>query len=104
METASIMQRYSDLIWSCASKAVKELIEPNAVAQVGLRIPVHIMTENGWQIVKRHLQAQSLLTDLDGVTLTAGEDKPILIHQADGIACIRRADVKGCVDCPYPCV
>lgn len=104
MDTATIMQKHSDIIWSCASKAVKELIEPNAIAQVGLRIPVHIMTNNGWNIVKHHLKTKSLLVDLENISLLGGEEKPILINQPEGISCIRKADIKGCVDCPYPCV
>ena len=103
-DTAAAMQDHTDLVWSCASRAVREYIEPKAVAQVGLRIPVHIMTQRGWEIVKQHLQAQPHTADLDSVTLSAGEDKPILANRHDGIACIRRADIKGCIDCPYPCV
>ncbi|MGN0507090.1 MAG: DUF2099 family protein [Lachnospiraceae bacterium] len=103
-DTASAMKKYSDLIWSCASKAVKELIEPNAIAQVGLRIPVHIMTSNGWDMVKNHLKAKPLLVDLDSISLSAGEEKPILINQPNGISCIRKADISDCVDCPHPCV
>ena len=103
-ETAEAMRGHTDLVWSCASRAVREYIEPNAVAQVGLRIPVHIMTERGWEIVKQHLRAQPHTADLDGVVLSTGEDKPILANRHDGIACIRKAEVKGCIDCPYPCV
>ncbi len=103
-ETAAYMRQYSDLVWSCASKAVREQIEPNAIAQVGLRIPVYIMTEKGWDIVRRHLKALPLNADLDSVTLRSGADRPILINQPGGITCIRKADVKGCVDCPTPCV
>ena len=103
-DTARIMQEYSDLIWSCASKAVKELIEPNALAQVGLRIPVHIMTERGWEIVRNHLKVLPGTADLDAVTLQTGKDKPILLNTRGGITCIHKENIKGCVDCPYPCV
>ena len=102
-ETALYMQQYSDLVWSCASRAVKEHIEPNAIAQVGLRIPVYIMTADGWAIAKNHLRA-ALQADLDAVTPVRGADKPILTHSPEGITCIRKADIRGCVDCPDPCV
>ena len=103
-ETASYMRKYSDVIWSCASKAVREQIEPNAIAQVGLRIPVHIMSEKGWEIVRLHLKALPMKVDLDSIIPEAGENKPLLINQGGGIACIHKADIKGCVDCPSPCV
>ncbi|MBQ5349743.1 MAG: DUF2099 family protein [Oscillospiraceae bacterium] len=103
-ETAGYMKEYADLVWSCASRAVKEQIEPNAVAQVGLRIPVHIMTENGWDIVRNHLKTLPLMTDPDSVVLTKGDDKPILANRGGKLDCVRKGDIKGCVDCPYPCV
>ena len=60
--TALTMLKNADIIWSCASKYIKEYIEPNAIAQVGIRIPVHIMTEKGWQLVKNHLEIIFILS------------------------------------------
>ena len=98
------MRQYADLVWSCASKAVKEQIEPNAIAQVGLRIPVHIMTPRGGEIVSHHLRTLPRTVEPDSVTPVSGEDKPILINRSGGIACIRKTEITGCVDCPTPCV
>ena len=104
METAKQMKKYADIIWSCASKAVRMEIEPNAVAQVGLKIPVHIMTPAGWDLVKSHLQKRPCDTDLDAVQIIAGEEKPIFVNNNGVITKIKKADVLGCVDCPHPCI
>ncbi len=56
-ESAALtMENHADLIWSCASKVIRERVEPNAIAQVGVKIPVHIMSEKGWQLVRNHLE------------------------------------------------
>jgi hypothetical protein len=97
------------LIWSCASKVVRTYIEPNAVAQVGVKIPVHIMTEKGWQLVKNHLE----LTDrdrsgkpaaYDKVLCRNGPDKPVILNDENRFRVVAAKNLQECLDCPHPCV
>lgn len=100
--TATIMRDNADVIWSCASKYVKELIEPNSIAQVGVKIPVHIMSEKGWNIVRNHINLMN--NNLDEVTLTTGSDKPVLVNNCGTIVKVKKKNLRKCYDCPHPCV
>mgnify|MGYP003301075746 CR=1 FL=1 len=100
-DTALAIKEHSDVVWSCASKYIKEEIEPNAVAQVGVKIPVHIMTEQGWKIVSNHLKYMGFLED---VTLQRGEEKPILLNNDGNIKVLTKKNLRKCTDCPHPCI
>ena len=101
-KTAKTMLENSDIVWSCASKYVKEYIKPNAIAQVGVKIPVHIMTRNGWELVRNHLQTMS--NSEMKVQLEVGEEKPIILNQGKSLKLIRKKELYNCNDCPHPCV
>lgn len=101
-KTAKTMLENADIVWSCASKYVKEYIEPNAIAQVGVKIPVHIMTRNGWELVRNHLQMMS--NNEMKVQLEVGEEKPIILNQGKSLKLIRKKELHNCSDCPHPCV
>lgn len=101
-EVAHAMQNHADIIWSCASKYVKELIEPSAIAQVGLKIPVHIMTERGWKLVRNHLLLNGSEELTDG--LTRGDEKPVYLNERGKIKMIKRKEIHQCLDCPRPCI
>ncbi len=103
-KTALTMLNNADIIWSCASKYVKEFIEPNAIAQVGIKIPVHIMTRKGWELVKNHLEYMSMYNYLDDVSLCKGEEKPVILNQGKSLKLVRKKEVYKCSDCPHPCV
>ena len=100
-DTAINMRDYSDVVWSCASKYVKEEIEPNAIAQVGVKIPVHIMTEQGWNIVLNHLNYMGFN---DNVNLERGLEKPVLLNSTEGIKVLKKEKLRKCNDCPHPCI
>ena len=102
-KTAKIMLENADIVWSCASKYVKEYIEPNAIAQVGIKIPVHIMTKKGWELVKNHLEYMSNKS-IQEVILVKGEEKPIFLNGEEGIKKLVKKDVRKCSDCPHPCI
>ncbi|MCI8467252.1 MAG: DUF2099 family protein [Bacilli bacterium] len=101
-KTAKTMLENADIVWSCASKYVKEYIKPNAIAQVGVKIPVHIMTRNGWELVRNHLQTMS--NSEMKVQLEVGEEKPIILNQGKSLKLIRKKELYNCNDCPHPCV
>lgn len=94
----------ADVVWSCASKYVKELIEPNAIAQVGVKIPVHILTKKGWTIVKNHLLEMNSHFKEEDIELQSGDNKPVFLNKDDDIIMVKRKMIKKCNDCPSPCV
>lgn len=102
-KTAQIMLDNADIVWSCASKYVKEYIEPNAIAQVGVKIPVHILTESGWHIISNHLEYM-MKNNIGETYLTKGEEKPIFINGDTGIKKVLKKEIKKCTDCPNPCI
>lgn len=102
-KTSKIMRDNADVIWSCASKQVKEFIEPNALAQVGVKIPVHIMTKRGYEIIKNHLNKLGNI-DFDNVEICEGEQKPVFINSNSGVTMIKKRELKKCGDCPHPCI
>lgn len=102
-DTAEKMQKHADVIWSCASKYVKELIEPNALAQVGIKIPVHIMTNQGWNIVHNHLTYMNKEIEED-IPLNKGEEKRVLLNSHNKIKVLMKKNIHNCTDCPHPCI
>lgn len=102
-KTAQIMRDNADIVWSCASKYVNDYIEPNAIAQVGIKIPVHIMTKKGWELVRNHLEYM-VDQEITEVELIKGEEKPVFLNNKDSIQKLVKKDVKKCSDCPHPCI
>jgi hypothetical protein len=103
-ETAKIMARNADIVWSCASKQVIEHIEPHAIAQVGMKIPVHVMTQKGWYLVKNHLKKTYEEVDLSNVVPAKGTLKPILLNDQGTLKVILKSEANPCTDCPSPCI
>lgn len=108
-KSARAMLRHADLIWSCASRVVREFIEPNSIVQVGLKIPVHIMTEKGWALSKNHLKvmAEERREDpdlFDTIIPGKGPGKPVILNDKDRFRVITKEDIKECTDCPHPCI
>lgn len=102
-ETAMIMKEYADVVWSCASKEVKEYIEPNAVLQVGVKIPVHVMTKKGGEIIKNHLQYMYKENN-EKIELAMGEDKNVILNEHGQMRILKKKEVLKCNDCPLPCI
>lgn len=48
---AEILVEHADLVWGCASKAVRKTVGPKALLQIGTAIPVFAVTEKGKSIV-----------------------------------------------------
>lgn len=103
-ETAIAMKNNADVIWSCASKYIKELIEPSAIAQVGIKIPVHIMTKQGWEIVRNHLELMNNQNNLDSIKLQSGINKPVILNKENTLVLKKKKEIHKCNDCPNPCV
>lgn len=103
-DTAKIMEEYADVVWSCASKMVREYIDPSSIFQVGVKIPVYIMTEKGYELIKNHLELMNDNNSLDNVTLTKGEEMSVALNNSEGIKLIKRKELHNCADCPHPCI
>jgi putative methanogenesis marker protein 8 len=54
-DQASILAGGSDLVWGCASKAIREVIGPKACIQIGMGIPVFALTEQGKKIIANRI-------------------------------------------------
>lgn len=104
-ETAEIMANNADIVWSCASKPVREKIAPRALAQVGIKIPIYIMTKRGWNLVKPRINAIDNTFDTNKIELSKGNNMPIVYNNLVGLSLmpLKQLDKK-CVDCPDPCI
>lgn len=98
--TADIMKDNADVVWSCASKYVKEKIAPSSIMQVGLKIPVHVMTNQGWKIVKNHLECM----DSDFTYSDEVEEKKVILNSQGKMKVLSLKEVHKCGDCPHPCI
>ena len=104
-ETAEIMAQNADIVWSCASKPVRELIAPKAISQVGVKIPVYILSKRGWELVKPRIGEIDGKFDLDGVILADGENMPVIYNKQGELVSMKFSELdERCVDCPEPCV
>ncbi len=106
---ADAMQKHADLIWSCASKVVRSSIEPEAIAQVGVKIPVHIMSEKGWRLVRNHLELTTKdrtgkTVSYESVVCSKGGEKPVVLNDGNEFRVMAAKQLRGCPDCPHPCV
>jgi len=54
----TLMREYADLVWSCASSDVRELIGPCAKIQLSKLIPVFVLTNKGVDFVSAHDQGK----------------------------------------------
>lgn len=100
-EAALSMRQGADIVWSCASKYVKEYIAPNAIAQVGIKIPVYIMTQRGLDLAFNHLlKLDNSLTKIDLKKFAC----PVFYNRKGKIEVIDKSNLHSCTDCPHPCV
>ncbi len=61
-EQAMILTEQCDLVWGCASKYVRSIVGPKSLIQVGLGIPVFVLTKLGKKLVlNRILETNNLL-------------------------------------------
>lgn len=103
-DVAKTMRDNADIVWSCASRNVREFIEPASIAQVGIKIPVYIMTSRGFQIVNNHLHKMNEEANNFMPVLTTGDDRPVFINDGGMIRELKKKDVRVCSSCPHPCV
>ena len=53
-ERAEEIERYADLVWSCASIHVRDTIGKKAIIQIGVKIPAFVLTQKGTTFVANY--------------------------------------------------
>ena len=53
---AALMVLHADMVWACASRAVWDVVGPTAKMQIGLGIPVFVLTDPGKEIVEKRAE------------------------------------------------
>lgn len=78
-KTAEIIRDRSDLAWACASKYLREVVGPNAILQIGLKIPVYALTEKGCELASTRLER------IEGSKLNMRKRKKYLFTSDEGL-------------------
>lgn len=65
---AEVIRHNCDLAWACASKYIRDVAGPDAVLQVGMKIPVFVLTDNGLDFVISYSSDPVLREKLIGKT------------------------------------
>lgn len=56
---------FADLVWSCASEGVREVIGKNSILQIATAIPVFVLTERGLRFVSVYSEDRETIANLD---------------------------------------
>ncbi len=56
---------YADLVWSCASSDLRQMIGPLAIIQLSKQIPVFVLTKNGVDFVSAYAEESENIHSLD---------------------------------------
>jgi len=57
--------KYTDIVWSCASRKLRMIIGKKAIAQLSRKIPVFILTKKGLNLVSSYSSNENLIKNLD---------------------------------------
>jgi len=61
----AMIRDYADLVWSCASFDVREMIGPSAIIQLSRQIPVFVLTKNGVNFISAYAEESGVIKNLD---------------------------------------
>ncbi len=64
---AEIIKDYGDLAWACASKYVRDIAGPSALLQIGMKIPVFVLTEKGLNFISSYSTDEFLMRKLNNL-------------------------------------
>ncbi|MBM3707993.1 MAG: DUF2099 family protein [Actinobacteria bacterium] len=53
-EQAETIRDESDLAWACASRFIREIVGPGSILQVGMKIPVFVLTAKGLDFISSY--------------------------------------------------
>jgi putative methanogenesis marker protein 8 len=51
---AEEIEKYADIVWSCASIQIREIVGKEALVQIGVKIPVYVLTQKGIDFVSKY--------------------------------------------------
>ncbi len=60
LQEAETVAKYSDLAWSCASKHIRDIAGPLSILQVGMKIPVFVLTLKGIDFISSYSKDKNL--------------------------------------------
>jgi hypothetical protein len=77
--------------------------------QVGVKIPVYIMSEKGWELIKNHLiltgkDQHKKINTFEQVERKKGKDRPVILNDIGRYRIIPARELRECRNCPHPCV
>jgi hypothetical protein len=61
---ADAIKRYSDIAWACSSRYVWEAVGPESILQLGMKIPVFVLTGRGISFISGYSEGKKI-KDLD---------------------------------------
>jgi putative methanogenesis marker protein 8 len=67
-EHAQVVSDSTDLAWACASKEIRNIAGPRSILQVGMKIPVFVMTEKGLNFISAYSSDEILKEKLGNIT------------------------------------
>jgi len=59
------IRKYGDLVWSCASREIREKVGKEAILQIGTKIPVFVLTKRGFDFIASYSSCEQLIKSLD---------------------------------------
>ena len=59
------IKEHADLVWSCASGGIREIIGKKAILQVSTGIPVFVLTKNGLDFISSYSSNKEVFKDLN---------------------------------------
>ncbi len=59
-QQARIIRDNADLAWACASSKIRDIVGPAAMVQVGMKIPVFVLTQKGVDFISSYSQDHQL--------------------------------------------
>jgi putative methanogenesis marker protein 8 len=66
-ERAIEIRNHADVVWSCASGDIREIVGPASILQITRKIPVYVLTKNGLDTVSAYSSDMDLIRNLDPI-------------------------------------
>jgi putative methanogenesis marker protein 8 len=65
LKRAEEIRDRADVVWSCASEEVRQIVGPKSILQITRKIPVFVLTKNGLDAVSAYSNDMELVQNLD---------------------------------------
>ncbi len=73
---AEILKDKADLVWACGSRYVREVVGPSAIIQLGVKIPVFILSQNGISLIASYSNDYSSFSNNNLEKISLKSSKP----------------------------